>query len=301
MKKFTSQEIKEFVSRPMFDESVILKKDPSYPKISVVTPSFNQAEFLERTILSVLNQNYPNLEFIIIDGGSTDGSVEIIRKYEKYIDYWVSEPDRGQSHALNKGFERATGELVGWQNSDDIYLPGAFQRVVSVYGKEPNYDIYFGNMITIDQNDEIIYALRFVPFSLFCLLYEGAIITNQSVFFKQDIIKTYKVDESFIHAMDGEFYTRLGREGKKFKFIREFLGCLRVHPSAKGQTISQSIGKKEWVKIRESFGIKMREDIPWDKQFIMEKLFCKIRKVLFYIFQGDMDYFVDKMKNTKKI
>ena len=115
MKKFTSEEIKEFVSKPMFDKKVILNKDPYWPKISIVTPSYNQAEFLERTILSVLNQNYPNLEYIIIDGGSTDGSVEIIKNYEKYLAFWVSEPDNGQADAINKGFIKSTGEIVGWQ------------------------------------------------------------------------------------------------------------------------------------------------------------------------------------------
>jgi len=112
MKKHTPEVIKKFVSKPLFDEKVILNKDPNYPKISIVTPSYNQAEFLERTILSVLNQNYPNLEYIIIDGGSTDGSVEIIKKYEKYLSYWVSEKDNGQADAISKGFQKSSGEIL---------------------------------------------------------------------------------------------------------------------------------------------------------------------------------------------
>jgi glycosyltransferase involved in cell wall biosynthesis len=100
-----------------------------WPRITVVTPSFNQGAYIEETLRSVLLQGYPNLEYIVIDGGSTDGSVETIRRYARWLDYWVSEPDRGQAHALNKGFARASGDVLGWLNSDDVYLPGALKQV----------------------------------------------------------------------------------------------------------------------------------------------------------------------------
>lgn len=112
--------------------------------ISIVTPSFNQGRYLESTILSVLDQKYPNLEYIIIDGGSTDNSVEIIKKYEKHLKYWVSEPDRGQSHAINKGFAHATGEIYGWLNSDDQYYSGALAAVAEAFASNPEADAVVG-------------------------------------------------------------------------------------------------------------------------------------------------------------
>jgi glycosyltransferase involved in cell wall biosynthesis len=129
------------------------------PVISIVTPSYNQASFLEETILSVLNQGYENLEYTVIDGGSTDGSVEIIRKYEARLAHWVSEPDEGQYHALQKGFSRAQGDLLGWLNSDDVYLPGALTAVGRAYANHPDSCIA-GPVINVDLRSG---RERFIP------------------------------------------------------------------------------------------------------------------------------------------
>ena len=129
-----------------------------WPKISVVTPSYNQAAFLEETIRSVLLQGYPNLEYIVIDGGSTDGSVDIIEKYDPSIDQWVSESDRGQSHAINKGFERAYGNILAWLNSDDIYLPGALAHVAQCFAEHPGTDVLVGEAQKVREDGTVVYT-----------------------------------------------------------------------------------------------------------------------------------------------
>jgi glycosyltransferase involved in cell wall biosynthesis len=229
MKKFTSQEIKEFVSKPLFDEKVILNKDPSWPKISIVTPSYNQAQFLERTILSVLNQNYPNLEYIIIDGGSTDGSVEIIKKYEKYLSYWVSEKDRGQSHALNKGFEKANGKIFAYLNSDDLYLPNVL-KIISKYFNQNEWDIIYGHSYVIDASDNINNLSVALPFRLKEYFFGVFPIPQQSSFWKPEVFyKTKGFNIENHTCMDGEFYVKAATLGFKFKPINYILSCFRIH------------------------------------------------------------------------
>lgn len=295
MKRYTSGEIRSF-----------LKADPpvpaeapgdagNLPRISVVTPSFNQAGFLERTILSVLNQEYPNLEYIVIDGGSRDGSVDIIRKYERFLSTWISETDEGQSDAINKGFRMATGDLVAWQNSDDIYLPGALRKVGEAYREAPGFDVYFGNMCTIDEAEEILHEHRYTPFSVECLLYDGWNITNQSAFFGREVVRRYAFQVGLRYAMDGDFFVKVGLGGGRFRFIHDSLGALRIHSATKSGTIGQTVGVEEWARIRERAGIRMRTDIPWGRQYLGRKALCKAKKLYHYLLQRDFDYIGGKI------
>lgn len=233
MKKFTSDDIKRFVTNPLFDENVLLSSDSSYPKISVVTPSYNQAEFLERTILSVLNQNYPNLEYIIIDGGSTDRSVEIIKRYEKYLAYWVSESDKGQSDAINKGFMKATGEIFAYLNSDDIYLPQTLCAISNLFRVYNHCDIIYGHAYLIDKDDNRTRISVALPFKLKEHLFGNFSVPQMSSFWKKEVFE--KVGGFNINnktCMDGEFYARAAYLGFKFKNIDQILACFRIYPSS---------------------------------------------------------------------
>lgn len=290
MRTYSSSEIRKFVSNRLFDEKVVIANDDSWPKISIVTPSYNQVEFLERTILSVLNQNYPNLEYIIIDGGSKDGSVEIIKKYEKYISFWVSEPDNGQANALNKGFSIATGELVGWQNSDDIFLPYSFVNVANAYQQNKNIDLFFGNILFLNEIDEIINDLRFVPFNYYSLLYEGTVLSNQAAFWKRELFEKYGFfNEKYQFCMDYEFWVRIGNNCK-FHFIHEYLGGFRLHRTSKTTTIAES-------GLREHYSILKNKGIEYNSlQSRLLRLYYLCRRTLYYLFQKDFDYIIKGFK-----
>jgi glycosyltransferase involved in cell wall biosynthesis len=186
--------------------------DNSTPLVSIVTPSFNQAKYLEETIQSVLNQEYPHLEYIIIDGGSTDGSLDIIQRYSNRLAWWVSEPDQGQTDAINKGFLHANGEFLGWLNSDDTYLPRAIPEAVAYLQSHPQTGMVYGDANLIDENGSVIgkFPARQTNYRL---LRRGYVhIPQQAAFFRSALLrKVGPLDPTFYFAMDYDLWVRLAK------------------------------------------------------------------------------------------
>ena len=214
----------------------------SWPKISIVTPSFNQGAYLEKTIRSVLLQGYPNLEYIIIDGGSTDQSVEVIKKYEQWIDFWVSEKDRGQSHAINKGLSKASGELLGWMNSDDYYLPGALLKIACAYLEETSVGAIYGQGRIVDRSGAIVYVPKMVPVtkeSLFGWSFGNDFMQPSCLFTRKAFEESGPIDETLHYAMDLDFWIRIAHN-YKFKQLSDSLSVALSHPVAKTTAMAES-------------------------------------------------------------
>jgi glycosyltransferase involved in cell wall biosynthesis len=210
------------------------------PRITVVTPSFNQAPYLEQTISSVLEQDYPNLEYIVIDGGSTDGSVEIIRKFQHSIAYWVSEKDRGQAHAINKGLERATGDIIAYLNSDDFYLDGALQRVANYFVSHPEVDLIHGRCRVVDEGGAKIgeqvgsitrYEEIIDPWDVW---WRGLYFVQPEVFWTRRIMDRIGLMREDLHyVLDYDYWLRILRAGGAVGFVDYELAAFRHHPNQK--------------------------------------------------------------------
>lgn len=207
----------------------------TWPRVSVVTPSLNQGRFLEQTIRSVLLQGYPALEYVIIDGGSTDESLAVIRKYEEHLAYWTSEPDRGQSHAVNKGFARTTGQIMCWLNSDDFYLPGALATVAESLADGGGNFAVLGHALKVGADGRLICKLegRYEDLARLLQFWRGYQMHQSSVFWRREVFEQVGfLDEGQHLIMDFDYWVRIAR---RFDFtnVDQILSCNNYHERAK--------------------------------------------------------------------
>ena len=274
----------------------LAKQDENFagPKISIVMPSFNQVDFIERSILSVINQNYPNLQFIIIDGGSTDGSVEIIRKYENYIDYWFSEPDRGQSDALNKGFSRAVGDVYGWLNSDDLYLPNALSNAIKAFTHHSDKSVVFGDWLSIDEKDNVLDFNHAFDFSVNHFKYEGFHLNAQSMLWRSSVHREFggfHVDlyNTMDYQMILEFGLKIGQE--KFLRIPRVLGAFRRYEGQKTAGFTDRV-LREHHEMAEHYGYKDKYHLAGK----VKRLVYRFRRAYWYAKRGGISNLIARLK-----
>jgi glycosyltransferase involved in cell wall biosynthesis len=218
-----------------------------WPKLSIVCPSFRQGRFIEETIRSVLLQNYPALEFIVIDGGSDDETVPILQKYSPWLTHWESQPDRGQSHALSKGFSRATGELFGWINSDDYYLPGAFAALARRAKPGQTKCLFYGHHVQFDESTGRREPLRMPKVFAFEIYAGGFTLPSHATFWTAAAHQPF--DESLRFIMDADLFKRIAAAGAQIVRVDAVLGVFRLHQTTKTATISEQgrVETEQWL------------------------------------------------------
>lgn len=238
-----------------------------YPLVTIVTPSYNQAHFIEETILSIKNQDYPNIEHIVVDANSTDNTLDILKKYGDQIK-WISEPDNGQTEAINKGFKMSSGQICAYLNSDDSYVPGCFKTVVNYFHKHPDVDMLVGDVNYIDEKSKIIRITYYPPFSVGRMLRAGGgLISQTGVFFRRSLFDSIGMfNETFHHVMDYDFYIRAGLK-HKVKSISSVLANFRLHSESKTMTESGQQGQPA-------------------EALIVQKRYITKKSTLFYIKRG---------------
>jgi glycosyltransferase involved in cell wall biosynthesis len=247
------------------------------PLVSIITPSYNQGQFLEATLCSVLEQDYPRLEYIVIDGGSTDDSPEILARYTSRLAYWESQPDRGQAHAINKGLQRAHGDFLGWLNSDDVLLPGVVSRAVHVFTQYPEVEVVYGHLERIDANGKLLPTPRLpkdrVDFDLSQVLGECVVNQPGSFWRRGAMERVGLLDEDLRYSLDYEYWIRLALAGAQFMHLPESVARFRLSSASKtvGQT---AVMAQEQLRVLEE--LASRPDLParldWTPEQVRQRL-----------------------------
>lgn len=234
--RLPAEYLTDWMWTPQLSPQNILPTDnQNLPRISVITPSFNQGKFIERTIRSVLLQNYPSLEYIVIDGGSTDNSVEVIKQYEGSLAYWVSEPDRGQSHAINKGFAIATGEVLCWLNSDDFYLPDSLSTVGRLLANGSGVYAIAGHCLKVyeDEQPPVLLEGQFHSRQRLLEFWKGYQMHQPAIFWRREVFeKVGWLNEDLHLIMDFDYWARIA-EHFDFMTVNQTLACCCYHAEAK--------------------------------------------------------------------
>lgn len=244
-----------------------------YPIISVVTPVYNQAKYLEQTILSIVNQGYPNLEYIIIDGGSTDGTVDIIKKYEKHLAYWVSEPDKGMYHAIQKGFERSTGEIMCWLNSDDVFFDKCLFAIADVFTQHPKVEWFSGKSASIDTKGMIIGVddieeIRFTKYDFY--LNRGFWVPQASTIWRRSIWEKIggSLDTNLRLAGDFDLWLRFINVAPQY-VVNTLIGTYRVREGQLSQMMDKYMAEVET-------SVK-NHPLPAEELPLLSKYECKLK------------------------
>lgn len=247
------------------------------PRISVVTCSYQQGRYIETTLRSVLEQGYRNLEYIVVDGGSTDGSVDTIRRYQDQLAYWVSEPDRGQTDALIKGFNRSDGEILGWLCSDDLLLPGALHAVGEFFAQHPKVEAVYGDSLWVDGAGHLLRPKKEMPFSRFVFLYDHNYIPQPSMFWRRSLYQVVGgLNADFNLSMDGDLWERFSAQST-IAHLPRYLSCMRFYPEQKTRSLRPQACRED-TAIRHRRALHRRTRLFYPALHLMARAWRVVRK-----------------------
>jgi glycosyltransferase involved in cell wall biosynthesis len=274
---FDSAQIRDFTRKR---ESPASALPTPRTRLSVVVPSFNQVAFVERTMNSIANQHYANLQLIVLDGGSVDGSQAVIERYRDLVAYYESGKDDGQAAAINKGFGLATGDFIAWQNSDDLYLPGFFCAVDEAVQRYPKADLIIANSYVVNKDDDIIWATKYGPFSREFLARVGWNLTSQSVFVRRDLAQKAGSIPNYRICFDFEWFLKVTEAAGEILHLKRYGGAYRIHAASKLETESKGEREKLENEILRSFGYRVRSGRSYAQQWPVRRRLLVARQHL---------------------